>query len=83
MLAQQVRACVSARPLQPCCGVALQNHGDPQTSPRREREQGRLPRNAARGVTVEVALRHYCHAGGGSRGVDDDDEELDMFLEKS
>lgn len=39
-----------------------------------EREQGRLPRIAACGVTVEVALRHTCHAGGGSRGVD---EKLD------
>lgn len=68
-------AWVSVRPLQP--SVASQYKSTPIPRRRlavREREQGRLPRIAACGVTVEVALRHTCHAGGGSRGVD---EKLD------
>lgn len=75
MLAQQVRACVSARPLQPSVWRrSTKPRRSPDVASSWEREQGCLPRIAACGVTVEVALRHTCHAGGGSRGVD---EELD------
>lgn len=75
MLAQQVRAWVSARPLQPSVASQYKTTAIPRRRLAvREKEQGRLPRIAACGVTVEVALRLYCHAGGGSRGVD---EKLD------